>query len=238
MALGNYAELQDEVLAWLDRAEDDDAVARFPTWLALCEARIRRQQDWFRQIYSLVNNGDPLTVTDYPMELPNYVREVTTMWNSTDIAKGEIEVITPSAWRGFVKMDSSTGNGRPNKAVVVPQMDSFLTDPDGTDTETSHGAFLYLHPQPVTDGSVKIDFEFIRDLPALTPTADINGLLVRHPDLYLYGTLVETAPYFQHDDRLPLWEQRFQQAITEINLERERAQFSASRKRVQLPRSF
>jgi hypothetical protein len=238
MTLATYDDLQDEVInGWLDREGDDDAVARFPTWLALCEARIRRQQEWFRQIYSLANSGDPLSITAYPMELPNFVREVTTMWNATDDAHGEIEIVTPSAWRGFTSLNSSTGNARANKAVIVPQMDSFLVDPDGVGVETLHGAYLYLHPRVVIDGSYKVDFEYIRDLPPLTANVT-NGLFIRHPDLYLYGTLVETAPYYEHDERLPLWEQRFTQAIAEINRERERAQFSASRKRIQLPRSF
>lgn len=235
--LQTYDDLQEAVLGWLDRVGDTDAQDKFPIWLALCEARIRRQQEWFRQIYSLVNNGNPLDVTAYPQELPNYVREVTTMWNATEAGQGEIEIVTPSAWRGFTALNPSVGNGKANKAVIIPQMDSFLVDPDGVGATTIHGAYLYLHPRVAIDGSVKVDFEFIRDLPALDATTT-NGLFIRHPDLYMYGVLVETAPYYEHDERLPLWEDRFTKAIAEINRERERAQFSASRKRIQLPRSF
>jgi hypothetical protein len=233
MALTTYAELVEAVLAWLNRETDTDIEARVPDWIVLCEARIRRQQEWFRQIYSLANAGVPLAISDYPQELPAYVREVTAMWNANTASHGEIEILTPSAWRGFVKLDSSVG-AVPRKAVIVPQMDRFL---QATDAGAAQGAFLYLWPEPPTDSTLSVDFEYIRDLDPITTNA-VGGLFLRHPDLYLYGTLVESAPYLQHDERLQLWESRFNQAVKEINIERERAQFAASRKRPTLPRVF
>lgn len=236
MAFTTQPGLIQEVLAMLNREGDTDLEARIPSWIALCEASIRRKQEWFRQFYSLANSGAPLTITAYPMELPNYVRDVHAMWNSSAAAQGEIEILTPSAWRDFVSMNSSVG-GVPRKAIIVPQMDSWLVDPDNADVQTKHGAFLYLWPQPPTDGSVTVDFEFIRDLDPITPTVT-NGLLIRHPDIYFYGTLLESAPYMQHDERMPIWEKRYERAMAEANAERERAQFAASRKRIQLPRHF
>lgn len=233
MAITSYNELVQAVIGWLNREGETDLEERIPDFIVLCEARIRRQQEWFRQIYSLANAGVPLAVTAYPMQLPDYVREVTTMWNASASAHGEIEILTPSAWRGYVQLDSSLG-GRSRKGIIVPQMDRFLQD---TAAGAAQGPFLYLWPQPPVDGSILVDFEFIRDLDPITPGA-VNGLFLRHPDLYLYGTLVESAPYLQHDERLQLWDARFEQAVKEINIERERAQFAASRKRVSLPRKF
>lgn len=233
MALSTYDELVQAVLGWLNREGETDLEARVPDWIVLCEARIRRQQEWFRQIYSLANAGVPLAITAYPMILPAYVREVTTMWNANALTHGEIEILTPSAWRGYVTINPSLGTA-PRKAIIVPQMDRFLQD---TAAGAAQGPFLFLWPQPPVDGSLSVDFEFIRDVDPISPTA-VNGLFLRHPDLYLYGTLVESAPYLQHDERLPLWDGRFEQAVKEINIERERAQFAASRKRPTLPRKF
>lgn len=36
-----------------------------------------------------------------------------------------------------------------------------------------------------------------------------NGLLVRAPDAYLYGALVESAPFLTMDERIQTWEQRY-----------------------------
>lgn len=238
MAFQTYDDLKTAVTAWLNREGDTDIATRLPDLIALGEARIRRQQEWFEQFYSLANAGAPLAITAYPQELPSYIKNVKTIWNSTAIAWGEIEVVTPANWRSFVASNANAGpNGIPTKAIIVPQMDSWLVDPDNAGGLTKHGANLYLWPRPATDGTVLIDLEYIRDLDPLTAT-QLNGLYLRHPDLYLYATLCESAPYLQHDERLPLWEARFNQAIAEINLERERAKFSASRKRIQLPRAF
>jgi len=236
MAFDSYNGLIAEVLAMLNREGEADLEAQAPTWIALCEAVIRRQQQWFRQFYSLANSGAPLDVTAYPMELPNYVRDVHALWNSTAAAHGEIEILTPSAWRDFVSANSALGNV-PRKGIIVPQMDSWLVDPDGAGGVAKTGPKLYLWPQPPVDGSVKIDFEFTRDIAPLDANT-VNGLFIRHPDLYFYGTLIESAPFLQHDERLALWQSRFDQAMREINVERERAQAAASRKRPQLPRQF
>lgn len=233
MALSSYDELVQAVLGWLNREGDTELEARVPDWIVLCEARIRRQQEWFRQIYSLANAGAPLAITGYPQMLPAYVREVTTMWNANALSQGEIEILTPSAWRGFVQLNPSLGTS-PRKAIIAPQMDRFL---QATAAGAAQGPYLYLWPQPPTDGTLFVDFEFIRDIDPITSSA-VNGLFLRHPDLYLYGTLTESAPYLQHDERVTLWDGRFEQAVKEINIERERAQFAASRKRPTLPRKF
>lgn len=236
MAFATYQDLLDGTLNWLNRQGDADATSRFPDWLALAESRLRREQTWFEQFYSLTNSGNPLAITSHPFDLPSYVRDVKTLWNSTQAARGEIEILTPASWRSFVASNGDA-QGVPRKAVIVPQMDAWLVDPDGAGPTAKHGAKVYLWPRPVTDGTWAVDFEFIRDLDPLTPTT-VNGLFVRHPDLYLYATLCESAPYLQHDERLPLWQGRLDQAVSEINTERERAKFAATRKRVQLPRKF
>lgn len=232
MAFATKADLVTAVLAWLNREGDTALAAVVPDWIKLAEARLRREQDWFRQTYS-VTNGTPLQITAYPQVLPAFVREVTTLWNANAMSHGEIEILTPSAWRGFVQMNSALGV-TPMKAIVTPQMDRFL---QATAAGAAQGAYLYIWPQPPTDGSLYVDFEYIRDLDPLTDSA-VNGLYLRHPDAYLYGTLVQSAPYLQHDDRIQVWEGMYQQAVKEINIERERAQFAASRKRPTLPRKF
>lgn len=234
MAITTYNELKAAVIGWLNREGDADVEARIPEWIVLCEARIRRQQEWFRQIYSLANAGTPLAVTAYPQILPAYVREITSLWNETTASRAEIEVLTPSAWRAYVQTDDSSGGGIPRKAIVVPQMDRFL---QATAAGAAQGPHLFLWPRPAVDGTHFVDFEFIRDLDPIT-TGAVNGLFLRHPDLYLYGTLAESAPYLQHDERVGLWNARYEQAVKEINIERERAQFAASRKRPTLPRKF
>ena len=48
-----------------------------------------------------------------------------------------------------------------------------------------------------------------------------NSVLATAPDVYLYGALVEAAPYIKDDERTALWDQRFQTALA--GLERARS---------------
>lgn len=234
MALKTFNDLQAAVLDWLNRTGDAAITARVPDWIALCEARIRRQQEWFVQYYSLSNGGTPLAITANPQVLPDHIKNIEAIWAATSVYKHPIEVVTPEAWRSFAAGNGDVQGGIPRKAVVVPQMDSWMVDATTEHPPVRSGSQLFLWPRPATDGSFFIDIKYLRDIDPLTPSVT-NGLYVRHPDLYLYGTLCESAPFLQHDQRLDMWESRYQAAIKEINVERERAEYSASKKSVQLP---
>jgi hypothetical protein len=47
-------------------------------------------------------------------------------------------------------------------------------------------------------------------------TSSSNYVLSNYPDAYLYGTLLESAPYLRDDGRVALWQDRFDRAINEI----------------------
>jgi len=56
---------------------------------------------------------------------------------------------------------------------------------------------------------------------ALT-NATSNWLLAAHPDIYLFGTLVEAEPYLKNDERMPMWTSRLDKALTALRLQGER----------------
>lgn len=43
-----------------------------------------------------------------------------------------------------------------------------------------------------------------------------NWLLTNYPDVYLFGALVESAPFVRDDDRLPIWEAELQRRLDEL----------------------
>jgi hypothetical protein len=231
--LNTYEALKLEIARWLNREDDPDIDDRAALFIELAESRIRRQQEWFSQMYSLTNlEGAGLTVTSHPVQLPDHVRTVTDLWGACDLTRSNIELLPTSAWRDLVASNNNA-QGDPTKAVVVPQMDLWMRDDGGR-----VGPMLFLWPPPPTDGSFAIDFQFIRDVDPLSEDSTNNGLFLRYPDLYLYGALCESAPYYQHDDRLSLWESRYRSTLDQVNTERERAEFGSHSKRVRLPRTF
>jgi len=211
VSLTTYAGLCNAVASWLNRT---DLAAQIPDFVVLGEARIRRNQQWFRKIYSAAF-GTPLLITAQPMVLPAEVRSIDAIWNNTDPWRGTLELLAPSSWRDLVTTNDDV-TGIPQKALFVPMMDTYLA---------SEGPLLYLWPQPGNTGFA-VDFTYLAN-PAPLATA-VNNLFVQHPDLYLYAALAETAPFLQHDERIPVWENRYQQIVTEIKVERERAELGGN----------
>ena len=53
---------------------------------------------------------------------------------------------------------------------------------------------------------------------ALSDAQPTNGVLADYPDLYLFGALVEAAPYLRDADMLALFAARFDAALTEARI--------------------
>lgn len=82
---------------------------------------------------------------------------------------------------------------------------------------------------PVPDSDYTIEIVYYQKIPALSTANDgVNWLLTDHPDAYLYGTLMHSAPYLQADERVGLWAGKYQQIIEQITTSDEKARFSGS----------
>jgi len=83
---------------------------------------------------------------------------------------------------------------------------------------------------PVPDGDYTIEIVYYQKIPALSATASngVNWLLTDHPDAYLYGSLMHSAPYLQADERIGLWAGKYNQILEQIKKSDEQAKFSGS----------
>lgn len=66
------------------------------------------------------------------------------------------------------------------------------------------GSQLQLWPF-ATGGSFVGSIGYWQAIPAFTNDASTNWLLTAHPDLYLYTSLIQSAPYLKDDARLQVW---------------------------------
>ena len=80
---------------------------------------------------------------------------------------------------------------------------------------------------PVPDGEYTLEILYYQKIPALSANST-NWLLTEHPDAYLYGALMHSAPYLQADDRVGLWAGKYNQIIQQIISSDEKAKFSGS----------
>ena len=78
---------------------------------------------------------------------------------------------------------------------------------------------------PIPDSEYTLEIVYYQKVPALSVNTT-NWLLDNHPDAYLYGTLMQSAPYLQADERIGIWAGRYQQIIDQIVASDEKAKFS------------
>lgn len=91
------------------------------------------------------------------------------------------------------------------------------------------GTQFRIFPPPGVSAPVYLDLWYYARLAALNTTNTTNWVLTRYPDLYLYGSLVHSAPYLKADERIQTWEAAYQTILRDIEVEADRAVRSQSK---------
>lgn len=81
---------------------------------------------------------------------------------------------------------------------------------------------------PTPDGDYTLELYYYRTLPVLSASNTTNWLLTAAPDAYLYGALLQSAPYLQEDSRIPVWGALYAGAIEDLNRDSDRAKWGGS----------
>ena len=89
------------------------------------------------------------------------------------------------------------------------------------------GTQVELLPKP--DAAYTAELTYVATLAKLSDSSTSNWLLERHPDVYLYGALLQAAPYLRDDERVALWTPLYGLAIEDMVVQNERAGFSQGR---------
>jgi hypothetical protein len=77
-----------------------------------------------------------------------------------------------------------------------------------------------LRLQPAPDAERIVEMTYFSKLPALSLANPSNWVLAAHPDAYLYGTLVHSAPLLRDDEILGTWRALSDAAMDQILTER------------------
>jgi len=93
---------------------------------------------------------------------------------------------------------------------------------------------VYVTPQP-TDSNLDFD---ITTFDKYVPVSTSTTLLLEAPDLLFYGALVHSAPFLEHDERLPMWVEIAKTALDGLNEKRQKEEFGMSLQAARLPVNF
>lgn len=179
-----------------------DLTTRIPDFISLCEATMQRL----------------LTTAD--MEVST---TLTTTANSPLVA-------LPTGFNGVRRLRILKTNYYDDVQIVTLEPSLYDgTIPAPPVVASIVGSNLYLKPTP--DSAYSLPLDYYAKFTPLSGSSATNWILTNHPDAYLYGSLLQSAPYL-NDSRLSIWREAFQAVIDQINTEDKRIRFGQMKLRV------
>ncbi len=209
MNIVDYDSLQAAVADWMNRS---DLSVRILDFIGFVEAEvIRRVRRKSVRASVVFNAGSDQWV------LPSDCAELRSLRLDTGIPSqgGPIKIVTQEVLSA--QRASSAPTGRPRYASVLT-------------------GSLMLVPTP--DADYQVDMIYYQKLTPLSTGNETNWLILEAPDVYLYGALVAAEPYVENDERMPMWKERFEDGIAQLEKQREQEEFNASIRPARLPVVF
>lgn len=195
MSISDFASLQTAVIEYLARDQDVTLIARVPTFIQLAEAKFNRNL---------------------------FVRQMETRATAqTDPGAGEPEFIAlPADFQSMRRIRLSSVGGKPQLEYRAPQrIDEYRFETFNVSGRpryfTIFGDEIELAPTP--DAIYTVEMVYRRNVAPLSDDNPTNWLLAAAPDAYLYGALLESAPYIKEDGRIATWSAGLASAVGELN---------------------
>lgn len=190
----DYTSLQAAAIEYLARSQDAALIARVPTFIQLAEAKFNRQL---------------------------FVRQMEQRSTAlVDTASSEPEFISlPGDFQSMRRVRLSSVTGKPclefKSGTQIDEYRFGISDVAGQPRYfTVFGDEIEIAPTP--DAAYTIEMVYRKSIPPLAVN-DPNWLLTLAPDLYLYGALLESAPYLKEDGRIQTWGLGFAAALGDLN---------------------
>lgn len=200
MAIATYSDLQSAAADWLNRTDLSSVI---PTFISLAEAKFNREL----RTRDMLSRSQASSSDEFIAMPADFLEMYDLELNMSGISAQQ-----PLAYIGPNEAKSL----KANKIVGKPRYFTIID-----------GAFEII---PAPTSSTTLLITYYARIPALSATQTTNWLLTKSPDLYLYSTLLEAAPYLKNDERVQLWAAARQQVMDAMALESERA----SRQTIQL----
>lgn len=174
----------------------DDLTAVIPTFVALAESQIARDLRHWRQ-----------------------ESRVTTTLNE------RFENL-PTDWLEGVHLYLSDGAPVEYASVAEIGRQKVLTNDTSGKPRlyTLNSGQIEFFPQP--DDSYTLTMVYYARIPTMSADADTNWLMTYYPDVYLYGSLLQSAPYLAEDARIAVWAQLYSAAVKNLGDDSEKARSS------------
>jgi hypothetical protein len=197
MALTTYTELKSSLADWLNRTDLTSVIADF---ISLAEAQMERQ---LRTRQMIVRANATFAAAAEYGTVPDDFMEV----KSIKLDTNPVTSLTFQTIEAMDQLSNTTylSSGKPLYFTVVGNQFRLL---------------------PIPDGAYTADLVYYAKLTKLSSTVATNWLLTQAPDVYLYGALLQAAPYLQDDARISVWSSLYLAGLDQLQVADDRGSTS------------
>lgn len=195
MAINTFATLVTAATEWLARDQDATLIARIPDFMTLFEAKMNRT------LFVPQMETRSTTAVDTSDDEPEFISLPVDFQTMRRIRLSSVTGKPPLSFLSGTQIDTMRHNrcnmtGRPTHYAII-------------------GSEIELFPTPTENYTIEMVYR--ANIPALTASNTTNWLLTLAPDLYLYGVLLESAPYIKEDGRIQTWALGLSTALDALN---------------------
>lgn len=204
-----YATLTENVINYLER-DDERLISSIPTFIMLGARRIARDLKILGLKVAITSNFTP---------------------NESVFAK-------PTRWLNDSSFNIGTGDNYNTRQFLQQRSyewcRTYWPDPTVTGTPKYYASsynynFWFVVPTPAFAYPYEILYYETPQL--ISETVSINFLTGNAPNLFLYATLLETAPYLKDDERIAVWTNYYEKAKNALSEEDHKRIYDAFSKR-------
>lgn len=194
-----FTTLQDDVKRYLERgsstAQDPVFIAQLPSLINFAERRIAQE-----------------------LKIEGFINVVT-----GNFTIGEPVLSKPDRWRDTVSWAVGTGTGYNTRQQLYTRAYEYLglywPDRTATDTPEFYADYDSTHWLVAPTPDVEYPFEILYyELPQLlSDSVQTNWITEYAPQLLLYATLLEAAPFLKNDERISIWQAMYDRSAATLN---------------------
>lgn len=170
----------------------------------------------FEQIPRLINMAERRCA--HELKVQGFQRVVT-----TNLVAGQSVYDKPDRWRDTVSINIGTGAGNATRTPVFARgyeyVRSFWPDEGQREQPKFYADYDYSHWvfAPTPDAAYPAEILYYELPQLLDDSVQSNWLTEYAPNLLLYATLLEAAPFLKNDERIPVWQSMYDRAASALN---------------------
>lgn len=134
---------------------------------------------------------------------------------TVSLTSGSTTVTPPPRFRSIIVLERA--DGTPIKYRPISFIEQYLSS-----LTTATGAPIYyslfddtIYVAPTADANYTLPIKYYEEIEPLA-TATTNYFTDETPQLLLYATLLEAAPFLHNDERIPVWQDRYDRFMQSV----------------------